>query len=206
MNLSEGIQKAYTKKWSMINTFSVIFTKPTILSDPQNLLGEDINLNILSVQTPDFTNDPIEAYIANKWIIQNGKDSLYRFSITFRDFNQLSLYKMFMQIYALTKNNYFDDVKMTIDIIKDADWVGEDNELIFLTLGGTLIEGISNISFNNETENQIAEFTVSFKCTTPSGTDIPKITDSGSGGPPPGAESSSGTLLDSFIGAVKSLF
>ena len=51
---------------------------------------------------------------------------------------------------------------MEIKIYKDADWHNENN-VPFMTFNGTLIESISNISFNNENENEIDEFTVNFK-------------------------------------------
>lgn len=160
MKLSDGIQIAYQRKWSMINTFTVQIISP--LAD----FDESINLSIVSFQTPDFTNDPIEAFIANKWRIHNGKDALYRFTITFRDYDQMSLYSKFKKIYRDQHEMYFDDMKMTIIIEKDGDWLQESAKKI-MEFEGAMIEGVSNLSFSNETENQIAEFTVNFKCTEP---------------------------------------
>jgi hypothetical protein len=163
MKLSEGIQKAYERKWSMVNAFTVQIQLPENLISKVGVIDESINLNIVTVNTPDITNDPIESFIANKWYIHNGKDELYRFSMTFRDEDQLSLYKKFYSIYKISKNNYFDDVAMTININKDADWKDENIKL-FASYSGVMIEALSNVSFSNDTENQIAEFTVSFKC------------------------------------------
>lgn len=170
MDLASGIQIAYQRKWAMINTFTVQFILPEklkqLLPNTVFLEQDELNVSISSFTTPDFTNDPIESYIANKWVIQNGRDSLYRFSITFKDYDQFLLYRSFMKIYNLTKDNYFDDVAMSLNIFKDADWYSEFDILLF-EFRGTLIEGISNLSFSNDTENQIGEFTASFKCTTP---------------------------------------
>ncbi len=170
MLLADGIQLAYERKWAMINTFTAQFILPQKLKEKTTngffLENDDLNLSIVSFTTPDFTNDPIEAYIANRWIIQNGKDSLYRYTITFRDYDQFKLYSTFMEIYNLTKDNYFDDIAIMISIIKDPDWYNETPRVLF-EFGGTLIEGVSNLSFSNDTENQIAEFTISCKCTKP---------------------------------------
>jgi hypothetical protein len=171
MKLSDGITQAYERKWSMVNTFNVQFNISPVLEERVGQINNDINLNIVSVTTPDFTNDPIEAFIANRWFINNGKDALYRFSITFRDEDQMKLYRKFFAIYNFTKNNYFDDAKMTINISKDADWYGEKDKILMI-LEGSIIEAISNLSLSNDTENQIAEFTVNFKCNNPS---IPRI-------------------------------
>lgn len=164
--LADAINDAYSRRWSMINTFTAEIHLPPYLSGKVGPFDEDINLNIVSVTTPDYTNDPIEVFVANRWVIQNGKDSLYRFTITFRDHNQMSLYKKFMRIYNLTKENYFDDIKMNIVINKDPDWADESDKKI-MHFWGVLVEGVSNLSFSNDTENQIAEFTVSFKCNNP---------------------------------------
>lgn len=167
--LSDAINDAYSRKWSMINTFTIDISMdhpdlPKMVGGP---FKEDINLNIVSHDTPDFTNEPIEVFVANRWVIQNGRDALYRFTITFRDEDQMKLYKKFMAIYNISKETWFDTLAMTITVSKDADWFGETGRK-FVTYGGCMVESVSNLSFSNDTENQIAEFTVSFKCTKPS--------------------------------------
>lgn len=166
VKLSDGIQLAYERKWSMINTFTAQFIISGPLLGEVGEIGDEANLSIISFQTPDFTNDPIEAFIANKWTIHNGRDSLYRFSMTFRDYDQMTLYGKFMKIYNFAKENYFDDASMKIIIEKDADWQHESPKK-FMEFDGCLVEGVSNIAFSNDVESQVAEFTVNFKCTTP---------------------------------------
>ena len=52
---------------------------------------------------------------------------------------------------------------MQVKILKDSDWYGEPVTKEFMTFEGTMIENISNVSFNNENENEIVEFSVNFK-------------------------------------------
>lgn len=165
MKLSDGIIQSFARQWSMANTFTIQINIPEFLIDEVGTFTDDINLNIISINTPDFVNDPIESFIANKWYIHNGRDELYRFNITFRDQDQMDLYRRFLKIYEMTKYNYFNDIAMSIRISKDADWYNEE-ELVLMELNGTLIEGVSNLALSNDTENQIAEFTVSFKSST----------------------------------------
>lgn len=166
LKLSDGISQAYNRQWSMINTFTVQINLTEFLINNVGAITDDINLNIISLNTPDFVNDPIESFIANKWHIHNGRDQLYRFSITFRDQKQLELYRKFLKIYELSKYNYTDDVSFSVRISKDADWADEQ-EIVLMDLNGTMVEGVSNLAFSNDTENQIAEFTINFKSTTP---------------------------------------
>lgn len=175
MILAKGIQQAYETKWSMANTFTILMPIPqaildNLILDGNNLdadfnheFGDQINLHIISMDTPDFTNDPIEAFVANKWRINNGKESVKQFTMTFRDHNQMSLYRKFLHLYDVTKVSYFDDVAMTITILKDADWAGEEDQ-VFMQINGAIVMAVSNISLNNTIESQIAEFTVTFKC------------------------------------------
>ena len=134
----------------------------TIMGSP-SAVGTDLNLCIKSITTPDVTNTPIEEYIANKWFIHQGRQELYRFSITFRDLDQMKLYREFHKLYKDQRNNYFDDICMQVKILKDSDWYGEPVTKEFMTFEGTMIENISNVSFNNENENEIVEFSVNFK-------------------------------------------
>jgi hypothetical protein len=170
MNFAKGLQKAYEEKWAYINTFTVYLG--IVDEDTKKQCGwtdellRNINLNIVSIDTPQFTNQPIEVFVANQWRIHNGRDELYRFSITFRDKDQLALYRCFVKHYNLTRSDYFDSSKMAIVLSKDADYVDEIEKPLF-TFSDTLIESVSQLQFNNTTENQIAEFTVNFKTVIP---------------------------------------
>jgi hypothetical protein len=165
MKLFEGIEYAYNRKWSMANTFTVQLHLGSFLTDTVGKFEDDLNISVVSFTTPDFNNTPIEAYIANKWIIANGRDELKRFSITFKDHSQMALYRKFLQIYEYTKERYFDDVAMTVILLKDADYYNE-YDLPIINFDDTIIESVSNLALSNDTEAQIAEFTVSFKCVT----------------------------------------
>jgi hypothetical protein len=171
MNFADGLQKAYETKWSFINTFDVQFdflrakTKEDIDWN-DDVDGRNISLNIVSIDTPQFTNQPIEVFVANKWVIQNGRDELYRFSITFRDRDSMSLYRKFVKLYQRTREDYFDHVKFNVLLSKQGDWYNQKDKKLF-TFEETIVESVSQLQFNNTTENQIAEFTVNFKTTFP---------------------------------------
>lgn len=171
MKLADGVTKAYEEKWSFVNTFTFDMQVPNEETKAKvgwtDQILRDLNLNVISVDTPQFTNQPIEVFVANKWRIHNGRDELYRFSVTFRDKDQLTLYRAFVKHYNETRADYFDNVKLVINLSKDADWFGEQENKQLFEFGDVIIESVSQIQFNNTTENQIAEFTVNFKSTLP---------------------------------------
>ena len=164
--MAQAVTEAYNRQWSMSNTFTVQIHLPIFLEDKVGVFGDAINLNIKTFTTPDYTNSPIEVFVANKWVIQNGRDEMYRFSITFRDENQLSLYRKFIVMYNQIKENYFDDIKLQVLVFKEKDWMSEE-DVLFATYDNCLIESVSNLVFSNDNEDEITEFTISFKTTSP---------------------------------------
>jgi len=169
MDFAKGLLKAYETKWSYVNTFNVhIQFADAIKKEIQwtNADEENINLNIISIDTPQFTNQSIDVFIGDRWKTHNGRDELYRFSITFRDQDQMLFYKKFVKAYFYQQKNYFDKVKMSVILSKDPDYWDEENRQIF-EFQDAMIESVSQVQFNNTTEAQIAEFTVQLKCTLP---------------------------------------
>jgi len=126
----------------------------------------DMDLYIRNINTPAFTNTAIEGYIGDQYKIHNGRNEMYRFTVGFRDFDQLNLYKRFVMNYNYQRTLYFDECKLTVLLSKDADYINETSSNL-VSYENCLIESVSQIQFSNETESQIVEFDVEFKCTTP---------------------------------------
>ena len=169
MDFRTGLARAYDTKWSYINTFTVEFLFTDYITKEAKWTQEDIqniNIHIKSISTPTYTNQPIEAYIGDKWHIQNGRNEMWRFTISFRDSDKLRLYRKFLLMYQAQKDNYFDDVKTGIKLYKDADYADENSSLVF-DFAESMVESVSQVQFSNETEAQIAEFDVEFKCVSP---------------------------------------
>lgn len=170
MAFSDDLIQLMATNWSFSNnyTFQFIFT-PTMMNAVKwndDTDGKNINLYIVSADTPDFTNNPIEVYTGGNFRIHNGKDQLYRFTVTFRDFNNMNLYRKFINMYRLQKNLYFDDIATKVIITKGDDY-GMGSDIKLMTLDDTMIEGVSNLSYNTTNEAQVAEFTVRFKSMSP---------------------------------------
>jgi len=169
INFADAVEKAYQTKWSFVNTFAVQFHFQKHTVNTAQWTEEEIsNLTfcIKNINTPQFTNSPIEGYVADMWKIHNGRNELFRFNIGFRDYGQMTLYKRFIKTYNSQKLAYFNDCKFSVSLYKDADHVGEIDKLLY-TFDDVIIESIGQIQFSNETEAQIAEFEVNFKSINP---------------------------------------
>jgi len=170
-NIVETIQNT---SWTQINNFSIHmnFVKPesNVLFKINNISEELLNAALISTSTPDYKNEQIVEYTGYEFRFHQGRDEMYRFVMTFRDFNSdlydskgsMTLYNIFRDIYWKGKYKYYDDIRMDIGVYTDDDF-GTTKQPIFRTTTA-IIESMSQLSFSHTTENQIAEFTISFMC------------------------------------------
>jgi len=163
---ASGLTAAYNTKWSFINSFTVDLKFSSYISNVLNINGSLLNLNVKSFDTPSFVNQPIEVYVGDRWKIHNGRNELWKFTITFRDQDQLNLYKNFLRAYAAQKDRYFNEIKMGITLYKEPDHANEQQTVLF-EFDDCMIDSVSQMQFSNETESQIAEFGVEFKTIKP---------------------------------------
>lgn len=163
MNLHDGILKAYETKWSFSNNFTVLFVfNSEITYSVSNLDQNELNLNIISFTSPQFVNTPQDIWIGNKWKTFNTRDQIYRFTIKFRDCDNLKIYRSFLELYLESKEQFFNTVKFNVYVYKNADHVDDEDKLLY-NFSEVLVEQISDISFSNEDQNKIVEFDVTFK-------------------------------------------
>ncbi len=166
-NFSEGVSKIYDKTWDFVSNFAIEIV--TSSSGTPILDVNDLNISVVSASMPSFACNPIEFFSAGQWVIANGRDEVLTCSITLRDYNYMENYKTFLTWYATTKESYPADVYMRINFYKRRDTFqngGEDLSLI-MSFNECLLSTISEVQFNNSTENQLVEFTIGFKVISP---------------------------------------
>lgn len=169
MDLYNAIPDIYKRKWSYINNFNVQINFAQKIDEVigwSKNIGSDSYLNIKEMTTPQFSANPIEMFICDQWFIHQGKHELFSFTITFKDQDQMLLYRMFAHAFVAQKKMYFNDCKLEVTVTKDADYTNEEPKVLF-NFKNCMISSISQLNISNETEAQIAEFTVDFKCKTP---------------------------------------
>jgi len=173
--LNDVISTVQSKYWTKINNFYInIMFEPGIDGpgpiDFANMCGwkdiknDDLNTSLISVTTTPYQNALVSQYVSYEWRFHEGRDQLYRFSMTFRDYDQMKLYNTFRTLYIKARGQYFDKIKMNIKIYMDNDF-GVKAQPIFQTTTA-IIENLSQLQFSHNTENQIAEFTINFVCNT----------------------------------------
>lgn len=176
MLLNDVVKNVQNKYWTKINNFFIdIMFEPGINNAPgpinfskmcgwDEITNEDLNTSLISVTTPQYQNALVNQYVSYEWRYHLGRDELYRFSMTFRDYDQMRLYNTFRTTYIKSRAQYFDKIKMSIKVYLDDD-IGVDAIPVFQT-SEAIIENVSQLQFSHNTENQIAEFSVNFVCNT----------------------------------------
>ena len=171
LTLHDIVQQFQEIKWTKINNFSI--EMHPVNSQFANIIGfpsdsdfdKKINMSLISIDTPEYANADIAEFIGTSWKYHVGRDELYRFDLTFRDSEQLSLYRMFLTAYNKQKGQYANRIYFNFKVFLDEDF-GVDKTVLFET-SQAMLENVSKLQFSHNTENQIAEFSIRFKCNTP---------------------------------------
>ena len=162
---SDEVRKAYKRKWSYINNFTAIIspvgTYSTLALATCGVKFNDIELNVKDITVPQISSDNIEVWMLDRYRIALGKSQPKTVTITFRDFDQLALYRSFVYLYTVSKRGYADDYSYSIKVFKEADYLGEGQRRVF-EAGKSIITSVSQVQFSNDIEAQIAEFSVEF--------------------------------------------
>lgn len=176
MKINNIVKTIQNTSWTQINNFSIqlnfVKSESNSYFKIVDLSEELLNAALISSTTPSYKNAQIAEYTGYEYRLHQGRDELYRFTLTFRDFNSniyssngsMTLYNIFRYIYAKGKYMYYDDIKMNIIVFTEDDF-GTIKQPIFRT-STAIIEALSQLSFSHTTENQIAEFSVDFMCNT----------------------------------------
>ena len=169
MKFYDAVPEVYKRRWSYIGTFTVQLFMAQALDNVckwSSRFGSDVDLNVKDISVPQWGMSLFEDTIADRRVIAYDKFENFTVNITFRDQDQMALYRTLTKAFVASRRMYADDCACTIVVTKDADYKGESDKKL-MTFSNCLMTGISQLSFSNETKNQIAEFSVEFACIKP---------------------------------------
>lgn len=168
ISLHDAVAKIQGTKWTFTNNFEVqlLFDSGNTLASRCGLdtMGSDINLYIKDVAIPQIgTSTLIEKFTLDRPRIAMGAWECTTFDFTFKDFDNLGLYKRFVAYVAGERDTYFDEYKFKVKVIKLGDHVGDASEQHVLTLDNCYITTVSQVTLSNEHDSQVLEFGVQIK-------------------------------------------
>ena len=159
-----GVKNVQAKsvKWQDPSKFKIEITGPGsgILSLPS---PEILSMACQGVLLPEINTTPVEEWIGEEWRFATGRMENYNFSITFKDFDNFSLYKKFSNAMNKYSRMYPDDKKLDITINTSDDFALGSLSPITVYKDSILI-GMSGSNLDNSAVASVAEFSVTFKC------------------------------------------
>lgn len=165
--LKAQIMEAHSAKWSMINNFTIQMSLGGKLLAAASVNSElfavdKFNIVCKGMDLPQLSYSPVETYQGDQYKMTLGKQEAYRWNMSFRDRDQLIYWRSFCKLWQAEKFMYPEDIGITISVFKDPDYYKE-GDLKVSEYRLCQIESVSNVQYSQDTEAQIAEFTVQMK-------------------------------------------
>jgi len=154
--------QAKSLKWQDPSKFQLEITGAGagILSLPS---PEILSMACQGVILPEINSAPVEDWIGEEWRFATGRLENYHFTITFKDFDNFTLYRKFANAMQKYSRMYPDDKKLDI-MIKTSDDFGVDSFSPIATFKDTVLVAMSGSTLDNSAVASVAEFSTTFKC------------------------------------------
>lgn len=166
--LTSQIMDAYNAKWSMINNFTIQITFGSKLLSAAGVNSamfepKAFNLVCKGMDLPQISYSPVETYQGGQYKMTLGKPEAMRFGMSFRDKDQLGYFRAFRRLWQAEKYLYADEIGIQVHVYKDPDYYKE-KDLLVEKYVKCQIESVGTMQYNQDTEAQVTEFNVQFKC------------------------------------------
>ena len=171
IGLNTAVYSAPRINWTLTSNFGVDLTP--VSTDLQTLIGWNagdveyskiFQLSIKSIDLPQHTADLVEKMTAGDWHFSRNEDEAYVTTVTFRDMWGGSLYRLFKNIWRISKVNYPDDTAFHI-VVKLTHGPNFGMMTCF-EASKAYLTSISQIQLSHD-NSEILEFSVEFKSNEP---------------------------------------
>lgn len=199
MGINTIMKNALRANWTKTDDFQFIFTnksKPLTVSGGGMSVQDVLDISVINIDLPQLGSAVESVMQAGEWRIYNAKFEPFSFSITFRDFGSLDLRNYFSSIWMDAQRGYYENVKSFIKISIGEKVVFESEDC--------LITAVSQVQLDNS-NSQIAEFTVEFSTPYYSNDEISKFGSDGYFKAEATAIGSSSSIFSSTINGEKSI-
>lgn len=165
-SLHDAVAEIQRTNWTFTNNFDIqlLFDSKNTLANKCGLSNLDINLYVKSCIIPQVgTSNLIEQFTLNRPRIAMGVWEPTMFNLTFKDFDNLNLYKRFVSYIAGERYTYFDEYKFQVKLMKLGDHITDEPEKHVITFDNCYMTTVSQITLSNETDSQVLEFDIQIK-------------------------------------------
>jgi len=153
--------EAKQKKWQDPSKFSIEMT-----GAGHSLIGfptaEDLSLACQGIQLAELTITPIEQWIGEEWRFAQGRLENYQISITFKDYDDFTLYKKFSEGIQRMTREFPDDCKIDVKI-SATDSFQINTFVPVVTFKDCLLISVGGAMLDNSAVASVAEFSITMK-------------------------------------------
>ena len=154
---------AKSVKWQDPSKFKIYFDgKGANAAGFSDLDPDLLSVSCTGIQLAEINASPIEEYIGEQWRFASGRLENYQITITFKDYNNFTLYKLWTKAIQDFLREYPEDQYFTLNI-QTADAFDVDNFSDIVKFQKCYLTAVSGATLDNSAIASVAEFSVTFK-------------------------------------------
>ena len=124
--------------------------------------ADELTSSCTSIQLADINSAPIEEYTAEEWRFAVGRLENYQISLTFKDYDNFKLYRIFANGIQEFLRMYPDDQKMNLEI-QTSDPFAVDGFQMIAQFKDCILTTVSGPTLDHSAISSIGEFTITLK-------------------------------------------
>ena len=153
--------EAKQKKWVDPSKFSIEMTGAGhgLVGSPS---AEDLSMACQGIQLAELTITPVEQWIGEEWRFAQGRLENYQISITFKDYDDFTLYKGFADGIQKMTREFPDDCKIDVKIsATDSFQISSFKPVV--TFKDCMLIAVGGATMDNSAVASVAEFSITMK-------------------------------------------
>jgi hypothetical protein len=158
------VTKAKNVKWQNPSIFNISLTGPgTKISGLDSIEPEILSMACTGIQLADINAHNIEEYIGEEWRFANGRLENYQITVTFKDFDNFKLYRIWASTVQKALRMYPDDQKINLEVYT-ADSFDIEKYTKIVEFKDCMLTTVSGGTLDNSAIASVSEFSVVLKC------------------------------------------
>lgn len=165
--LSNIVNTINKVKWSKTCEFTVVILpnndgfKNLIRWGNPSEMQTSIDITLKDIVLPQYTASMNEELVAGEWHFSRAFNEVFVTTMTFRDFENASVYRRFVNAFIMSEGNYSDNTSFSIEVYLD-----EEKSIQVMGISDAQISSVSSLNLSQD-NSEILEFTVEFRSNTP---------------------------------------
>lgn len=151
-------------KWQDPSKFRISLTGPGADAGGFSALDPALlSMSCTGVQLAEINTTPIEKFTAEEWRFASGRLENYQIQISFKDYDNFTLYRMWAKAIQDFLREYPDDQKINLEV-ETSDDFAVDGFSPIVHFKDCILIAVGGATLDNSAIASIAEFSVTLKC------------------------------------------